>query len=324
MGTLYEWTFFLTLGLLAIVITIFVFAVSLLGKALETAAESEKKKLAERRYKNAREMAAIREKIRKAERRGQLSRGLIRQLQKELKKLEKRDEKDEKELGRIRGAPTLLTVRGGVVPCGSCLLAAAVLTGIAWYLSTIKNFNLGYSVFTWILGIAAISYTTYRIYHCLKVIEDVAIISEEATLRKQVEALKVAERELEEEKRPKLVLFFEGEEPPFHIKSGAQKKIEISVAVIQGDIARKSMAMFFAPPGFEFPKMTTWVQPKYKDIVGGYTCTEIELGDVRRGVNQPGHINIKTPSGSGRLTLYYKLTGEGFDSGYKEFEIIVE
>ena len=67
MGVIYQLTFFLALGLLAIVVTIFVFAVSLLGRAMESARESEKEKTKERRTNNAKEMAAIKKEIEEAE-----------------------------------------------------------------------------------------------------------------------------------------------------------------------------------------------------------------------------------------------------------------
>ena len=57
MSAIYQLTFFLALGLLAIVVTIFVFAISLLGRAMETAARSEKDKVAERKANNVEEMA---------------------------------------------------------------------------------------------------------------------------------------------------------------------------------------------------------------------------------------------------------------------------
>jgi uncharacterized membrane protein YhiD involved in acid resistance len=66
MGVIYQFTFFLALGLLAIVITVFVFAVSLLGRAMEAAVRSENEKLAERKKNNAKEMASIKKRDRKS------------------------------------------------------------------------------------------------------------------------------------------------------------------------------------------------------------------------------------------------------------------
>jgi len=43
MGVIYQLTFFLALGLLAILITIFVFAISSLGRAIEVATKEQEK-----------------------------------------------------------------------------------------------------------------------------------------------------------------------------------------------------------------------------------------------------------------------------------------
>jgi hypothetical protein len=324
MGTIYEWTFFLALGLLAIVITVFVFAVSLLGRALEAAAESEKKKLGERRDKNAREMAAIRRKISKAERKGQVSKGLIRKLQKELKKLEERDEKDEKELGKIRKAPKLLTVKGGVVPCGGCLLAALVLSGSAWYVSDIQIFDGVIPVLIWIPGLAAVGYTISRIYQCLKVIEGVAITSEEAALKRTVEAFKIAQKELEEEKKPGLELEFKGKEFPLHVKADSEVKLPLELFIHKGEFAEDVAVHICAPPGFSFPKEDTYTldsdydYPNY--ICLGWILTSRLIG----GLQMARTITIKSPPSKGSFKIVYYIFCRGFRSKATEREVIVE
>jgi len=321
MESIYQLTFFLALGLLAIVITIFVFAVSLLGRAMEAAAKSEKEKLAERKENNAKEMTAMKKEIEEAEASGQIPRGMIRKL----KKLEKRDKKFGKELSKIRRAPELLTVKGGVLPVGSCLLGALILNGGAWYLSNGQIFSWIIPVLIWILGLAAIGYSIYGIYRCLRVIESVAITSEEVAERRLARAVKVALVELEEEKKPELALAFEGEQPPFRIEGGAQITIQFEVNLTQGDLARKPIAYFLAPPGFDFPGKNTWLQSKDRTPVAEHITTQFKWEDARKGIALlPREITVKAPSEKDKFTLRYRLTCEGFDSGYKEFNVIVE
>ena len=318
MGVIYQLTFFLALGLLAIVITIFVFAVSLLGRAMDAAATSERGKLAERKENNAKEMAAIRKEIEEAEASGQIPRGLTRKL----KKLEKRDEKFGKELGKIRRAPKLLTVTGGVVPCASWLLGALILTGGAWYLSDIQIFIGAIPVLIWVLGLAAIGYTISHIYQCLRVIESVAITSEEAAFVREAESFKVALREVEEEKKPKLKLIFEDAQPPFHVEAESERFIEFSVHLSSGDIGRKLMVAFLAPPGFEFPDSPTGPRPP--DKYANYFSTVIEFEDIRKGIHYIKQVKLKAPSQPEHYTAVYKLMCEGFNSGFEQFEVIVE
>ena len=249
MGIIYQLTFFVALAVLAILITIFVFAVSLLGRAMEAAARSEHEKVLERKESNVKEMATIREEIEEAEASGQIPKGLTRNLE----KLEKKDKKFEKELSKIRKAPELLTVKGGVLPSSAPLLGALILTGAAWYLSNLQIFTWIVPVLIWILGIVATGYSIFRIYQSLNVIEGVAITSEEAALLRETEALKRTFRELEEDKKPKLALIFQDKKPPFHIGTDEELTIKFTLDCTQGDVARKPEVYLAAPPGFEFP-----------------------------------------------------------------------
>jgi hypothetical protein len=331
MGTIYEWTFFVTLGLLAIVVTVFVLAVSLLGRAMEAAAKREQEKLAERRESNAKEMAAIKKEIEKAEAKGEIPKGLIRKL----KKLEKRDKKFEKELGKIRKAPEPLTVKGGVVLPGVSLLVALILNGVAWYFSWyLSTFSIFYDiplpfgiaiwidpVFIWIVSLVAILYSIFRIYKSLRAVERVAITSEEAALKKTVEAFKMAQKELEEEKKLKLEMRFEDARPPFTVKAKSEMLIKINVGVTKGDVARNAVVAFWAPSVFKFPDSPESLPSgNYPSCVS----TSISLGDIIRPAWRTRRIKLKVPSQPSSYTMAYRLFCEGFDSDYQEFEVIVK
>ncbi|MBA7467212.1 hypothetical protein ES707_02424 [subsurface metagenome] len=320
MGIVYQLTFFLALGLLTIVITIFVFAVSLLGRAMEAAARSENEKLAERKENNAKEMTAMKKEIEKAEASGQIPRGMIRRL----KKLEERDKKFDKELSKIRRAPELLTVKSGVLPVGSCLLAALILSGAAWYLSNGQVFSWIIPVLIWILGLAAIGYSIYGIYRCLRVIESVAITSEEAALKRTVEAFKIAEKELEEEKKPELALAFEDKQPPFHVEAEAETSLTINIRLSSGDVARKPEVIFVAPPDFEFLNMPKGPRIDQRSKYTDYISAAYEFEDIRKGLSRWRRFEFKTPSQPGNYKCAYRIFCEGFDSGYEEFEVVVK
>jgi Flp pilus assembly protein TadB len=223
MGTIYQLTFFLGLGLLAIVITIFVFAVSLLGRAMEAAARSEKDKLAERRKSNTEQMAAIRKEIEEAEAKGQIPKGLTRKLD----KLEKKDKKFEKEQSKIRKAPELLTAKGGVYYTCVFLVITLVTSGVALYLSTLKDMNFLIPLLIWIAGLITAGYGIYRICQSLRVIQSVAVTSEEAWLKRTIDAFKIAEKELEEEKRPEITLKYLNVSFPLKLKPDSEKDIVI-------------------------------------------------------------------------------------------------
>jgi uncharacterized membrane protein len=323
MGVVYQWTFFLALGLLAIVITVFVFAVSLLGRALEAAVKSENEKLAERKENNAKEMASIKKEIEKAEAKGEIPKGLTRRLE----QLEKKDKKFGRELAKIRRAPKLLTVKGGIIPPGVSLLVALILSGVAWYfwyLSTTQIFIWMVwiePVFIWIVSLVAILYSIFRIYKSLRAVERVAITSEEAALKKTVEAFKMAQKELEEEKKLKLEMRFEDARPPFTVKAKSEMLIKINVGVTKGDVARNAVVAFWAPSVFKFPDSPESLPSgNYPSCVS----TSISLGDIIRPAWRTRRIKLKVPSQPSSYTMAYRLFCEGFDSDYQEFEVIVK
>jgi ABC-type multidrug transport system fused ATPase/permease subunit len=326
MGVVYQWTFFLALGLLAIVITVFVFAVSLLGRALEAAVKSENEKLAERKENNAKEMASIKKEIEKAEAKGEIPKGLTRRLE----QLEKKDKKFGRELAKIRRAPKLLTVKGGIIPPGVSLLVALILSGVAWYfwyLSTTQIFIWMVwiePVFIWIVSLVAIGYSIFRIYQCLRVIESVAITSEQAALLKETEALKKVFRELEEERKPELQLKFE-KQPPFHVKVNSETKLQFKVWLMKGDTAENVMVGFHFPPGFSFPRREFATQDADHPTIPNFVSARVDYNlPITRGAAILKDLVVKAPSKVGEFQAYYNLTCRGFCSEDKEFKIIVE
>jgi len=318
MSTLYQWTFFLALTVLGILVTIFVFAVALLGRALEVAAQAEKEKLTERKKNNEQEMGKIKKEIDEAK--GQIPKGLT----KKLLKLEKKDKEFEKDLSKIRRAPELLTVKGGVIPAGIFLIAALTLSGVSWYLSTIGNLLPIVPVLVWVPGLGFVGYSVFRICRTLKVIENVAITSEEAALRRTVEAFKTAQAELEEAKKPKLKLVFSPKKSSFEIEAGKQTSLRFLVYVVQGDIARHAAAYFFAPPDFEFPGHESWRQREDSKDFENFVSTRYDLKDVRKTISNPGVLNIKAPTKTGSYAITCRLVcDEGYAGPDEQFQIRV-
>jgi len=319
MDVMYQLTFFLALTILAILITIFVFAVSLLGRATEAAAKAEKERLAERKENNAREMAAIKEDIEKGEASGQIPTKLIQKL----KELGKEDKKFEKKIDSIKKAPELLTVKGGVVPAAASLLGALILSGAAWHLSNIQILIWRVPVFIWILALAAIGYSISRIYRCLGVIEGVAITSEEAALMREIKAFERALKEIEQEKKPELKLKFRGKQPPFHMRADTEMSLELQLSLNKGDVAEYPAVHLLAPPGFNFPDRKTYVLSPSHDYAN-YIGTIWQPETVIRGLVCDHTITIKAPSKAGSFRIAYYTFCKGYQGKPTEIEVIVE
>lgn len=311
---LYEVTILLNLTLVAMTVTVFVFAVSLLGRAIEIAAEQNEKARQKQREKIKEEISKIQKELEKVRQTGELGET------KRLIKLQKDKRKFEKKLERVRKRYQLFRVKSGVLYPSSFFLGSLFLATVAKALGSI------YSPFLWSGALVLLGLGGYRFFQCLKVIEEVAIMSEEMARKKAIEISKSALAEYEETKRPKLRLHFRDKEPPFHFgKDSEVKIIEFSVSLTQGDIAREAEAYFFAPEGFDFPNTTPWKQRKTQEKYPNYLTCKLKWPEpLKKGINHPHSLSLKTPSEAGKFTLAYRLFCEGFESEYKEFEVIVE
>ncbi len=318
MDTVYQLTFFLALGLVAVVITIFVFAVSLLGRAMETATNSEKVIIAKRKAVNMEQMEVIKKEIEDAKANGGLPGGLTRKLN----KLLKRDREFEKELSTTRKAPELLTVKGGVVHPVAFLGTALALTIIASRLSSIGISTMPDII--WGLGVAAIIYGGYRIYRTLKVVEGVAIPSEEAAFRRMIDALKRTQVELEEERKPILHLHFKDKSFPLHIKADTEEHLIMDLSLLKGDCAENVAVHICAPPGFKFSVKNTYTLGSEHDCPN-YECM---VWDLKRmvipGVSYTETAIFKTPSTKGNYKIRYWVFCKGLQAPPTELEVIVE
>lgn len=317
MDIIYQLTFYLALALLAILITVFVFAVSLLGRALETAARDEREKLTERKESNAKTMVAIKKDIDEAEAKGDIPVGLIQKL----KELKRKEKKYSKELKRIRKAPELLTVEGGVVPPGAALLIALVLSGWAW---GIADVGTKYAPITlWLIGLVAVGFSIVCIYKSLKIIESVAITSEAEAERRLTRAVKGAWLEVEEEKKPELQLEWKGQHPPFHMKVKSEITIQFILRLRKGDIARHSEIYFTAPQGFKFPDARQMLPPLGEEYIN-YVAASVDCQDILKGKYYLKEIKLKAPSQPKCYPIIYSLGCEGFNGEFQEFKVIVE
>lgn len=322
MGIVYQLTFFLALGLLATVVTIFVFAVSLLGRAIEVAAKEQEKTTKDQKDAIEIEIAKILKQISSLRKKKSIGKEL-QELEKRLKKLRKQDEEFARKLGRIVKAPELLTVKGGIVPTASYILGALILSGVAYYLFTIENLLWLIHVLIWILGFAAIGYSIFRIYQSLKVIESIAITSEEAALKRTIESFKTAQKELEEEKKPKLVLTFTGKQPPFHVKADTEMSLSLKLSLRKGEFAENITVFVSAPPGFDFPGRDTSSLPPDHDYPN-YVVMRWELERLIGRMLIRTTITIKSPPTVGSFNIVYWIFCKGYESKPTEVEVIVQ
>lgn len=320
MGVIYQLTFFTALALLAIVITIFVLAVSLLGRAIEAAARMEREKIQQRKDDTTKEIALIKEQIEKAEKTGQIPKGLTQ----DLLALEQADKKLEKELARIRRGPESLTARGGVFyPCSS-LLGALVLVATAWYLSNVQNLNWIIPLVLWILALGAVAYSMYRICNSLGVIQNVAVTSEEAWMMKMIEAFKRVQKELEDERITAIELKFEEAVFPLEIQAGSEFTLDPVLAITRGIYAEDIELHLGFPKGFEFLDKTDTYELASHYEGRDYVFRSFTVERFARPLNfYLSPFQIRAYPTVGRFKMIYYIAGKNLSPVASDLEVIV-
>lgn len=327
MTAVYDVTILLSVALLVIIITVFVLAVALLGRALEsarvTAEEAHKKE--KENLSNA--LNQLEQRLKIAEQKGDSIwdiRIQIAEHEKESKAIEKKAQ------AALRDFELLKIRRCVLYPGALFLFSAALATGARQIDSAtdvaIFTFNLSGTALAiwalWLLSIATLFGGLFRVYEVLEVIEKVAATGGEAQFQKQVEALKMALYQHEEGKRPVLEFEFIDNQMPFTLKPGVEGEVRYHVRLTQGDVAHNTEVWFYAPKGFDFTGKDTWHQEEDFVPSRALTCKEV-IGTMLRGIWQRRTLKIKPPAEEDEYLVSYRLFCEGFQSDRMEFKVKV-
>ena len=319
MGIVYQLTFFVSLGMLGIVVAVFVFAVTQVGSATKSAAKEQESKMLEKRKATLPRIESLEEKLGEAKRSGELN---VPGLSSEIEETKEELESYDAEIKRVKERVVLITRKGAVVyPAGLFLVALALSitsSGLA------GNESLGtLALWVWAISLVPLVLGVYRVYRSLGAIEEVTIASEEA-LDKLPAAVKSALRELDEEKKPELVMSFIGEEPPIRMVVGQEKEVTIGITLTKGEVARKPQVVFCVPTGFEFLEgARPMIQPKEVETVGGMLSGFCDFKDCRRGTRLSATLRLKAHSEAGVYEFIYIVGCEGFEGDYGKMEVVV-
>jgi len=309
-----------SLTLLAIIVAIFVLAASLLGRAIQQARE-EQQAASAREQEEAeaqatqlgKAIAEVQSKLKEAATSEAVStlEGQLSQYKKERKTSEKQSKKAARRHHRYRA----LTVQWGILPTSMLVLASLVLAAAAQPVTAAAGYALLSVCGLFLLG------ACYRIYQSLRVVQEIAVTTEEAQFKREVEAFETALVRLEERKRPILSLKFIEAEPPFKFKPSSQQVIQFHVSLIWGDAARSTRIDFIAPEGFDFPGHEPYRRSLHVQEFPGALTAIFQIGDVLRDMTHYRKLNITAPATPGTYTLNYWLGGEGCIGRFEPFEV---
>ena len=314
----YQVTVILAIALLAVVVTIFVFASSLLGLAVESASKEEEDRRAEQDSRIGEQVEQARTELEQAA----AGTGEFERAEKTLKALRDQKKEFEKETKRILQGYEVFRPKGGVLYPGIPLLVSLVLSALAWGLSMGTYQSI--SPYLWGCGVAVLGFGLYRIYFGLKRIESVAVTSEQATLTRMTRALGKALKEHDEAVKPRLEFKFRDKEPPFYTSKESILEIKYGIELGQGDTLRRAEIWFIAPPGFSFPdKEERQLGADFKKLPFACTC-RAEFEDIIPRIQYYGKLKLKTPAQTGTFTLAYTMRYEGWRGEFQDFEVVVQ
>ncbi|NVM56096.1 MAG: hypothetical protein HWN66_20535 [Candidatus Helarchaeota archaeon] len=301
----------IAITLLAIIIPLFILAVSLLGNAIERAKEEKTKTEEEQRKDTDAKISNIENKIGEARETGDTT-----ELETELEKLKQSKKESEAQIKKIQKKYSLLEFKKSVLHPGGFFILAIILNELA-------QIYFKVSTVFWVGSILAIVKGSYRLCRCLILAQEVAVTSEEFQTKKLVEAVRSALDLHDKAKLAELELSFMGIDFPHKCKKDTEIKIMFRVLLKKGIVARKSIVYFFIPDGFEpiYPG-ESWRQPKEASLPNIRTIS-VELGDINVGIGTPGMIKIRTPKISGEYELIYHLCAEGYYGQREKVGIIV-
>ena len=317
MESVYQNTFWLIVALLAVLLPLFVLAVSLLGRAIGIAREQKRKIEVEQEQKARNETK---------EATSELEKGETDAARKRLNLAKREEEEATKRLKRVDKRYDLLTLRCCVIVPGAFLVVAAVLSAVAGSLGSGLT-GLG-SLFwialsSWTLSLVFIGVAVSRLIRALSVVQEVSLSTDELALQHTKEALKTALLEVEEAKRPELEFTWKCAEIPVRVKRSEIFEIEHSCRLSRGDVARSIRISIHAPPGFGFKNQRTVVQDADHPAVPSYITADTFQQVLTRGIATTTKTKIVAPAEDGEHTLFAVVYCEGFQGETVPLEVVV-
>jgi hypothetical protein len=326
-GIVYQALFFLDIALLAIVITIFVFASSLLGRSIELTKKQHEVAIAAEEKERQESIKNAREMINTLSMKPLADKNEVGKAQESFDALTKKFKEFDKKSKSIMKQYSLFTVNGGIGQQSILFLLSGILSGIAWSVnssSELAGVNPKLVLTTVLFGLSVICVATglWRLYSLLKRIQEVALTSEEAASRQMIEAFKTAQRQIMIELKPKLSMSLINK-LPISLKSGEKIEIEFAIDLEKGNFANNIESVIIVPKGFELESNRGKVgaqsptaaycpgQPRCQ-----FTTTQLLLATTWRN-----SCTLKATQQNGNYEILYRVQCEGYVSDSHSFQI---
>ncbi len=327
MEAVYQVTIRVALAVLALVVPVFILTVTLLGRAIERAR-------AEREALASQQKAALDKQIEQAKtalEKAKGERGTVPELKADLRglgrELHKLSQAERQARRRVEWESQSLTLKGCVLrPGGLCLISIA-LTEVAMLLAGGRAAPwlwIGWDAAPWVAAVAALSSAIWLLLRSLAVVQEIALTSDEVSLKQMASAVKQALLDAEAARAPEVALEWAHGEPPFEVEAGKELALEFYLSLDQGTEA-KVRPWILVPPEFTYKgKSRTGAQraEPYK----GHRI--IFCGDNERtlvpGMRTAYTEAVVAPEKPGDYTLRWTIKGPQLDLDLRPFDVHVK
>lgn len=307
--------------LIAAVIAVFTFAVTLLGKTIQISKDEEAKMELERSQTFQERISDLQNRLEEAKKKGN-----SKDLEQELAALRKERLSYDSKFKTIKGKYSSLNFNEAVLRPGLFFLLALLLGQLGKLIAL--NY-IGIAVF--VLSVACVFMGLWFFARTLNLIQEVSLCPTKevpSVMEKLPEMIKEAFRaygqEQKEQTSEKLKISFSNPEP-FSCAVSEEYELKFRVSLAQGKVIRNVDVWFFLLDEFKLIKPSeavSWMQEDDYKLPNKKTV-KVPIGDMSIGPYTSSSIKFRAPSVPGKYPLYYRLYGEGYRDDRASIEIVV-
>lgn len=302
----------LTIILFSILIPFFVFAVTLIGNAVLVSREKESRE-------KELESHSVEEQIKEVEQELEaLTKEKHSSAYSRLRSLRRRKKQSRFQIKQIEFKYSVLRIPESVIYIGICFFITLLLNEFA---VANKEYFMVY-LYSTILSLLFLGIGIAKLYRCLRLIQEVSMTSEDFQTRKLTNAFYDA---LTRHSRVSLGIKFSNRFPCFCRKNEALT-LNFEVSIDEGhNVAKNAKIRFFIPAAFTILNQQSERLMLFSDpnnTLGARTnCIQIDMGDINVDTVTPGSIQLNSPDRSGKYSLAYWLSADGFSNPNKKLDI---
>lgn len=307
----------LSLALLAVSPTVFIFSVTLLGTAIEQAQQEEKAARENDKANLQKEIDEIEKNIKQVRKDGDTS-----TLTNKLGDLKRKQTNTEEKIKEIKVKYSSIDLTNCVLyPCAAFFIVTLVNPlGVFFQTQFFPSFLL------------ISSETLLIVYGVLKIYRSLLLVQEISANKKESEGysrlkdnIKLALQEYDQGKKEEVSVEFVDKAFPLNTTISTELTIQFRLKLVRGNVLNNVCVWFFVANGLDLldPKEEdAWKQASDYDPPNIRTV-KIIVGTLSTGPYKSSSLKVKTPPDPGKYLLRYKVYADGFSGPSKDLSILV-